>query len=142
MTRVAPRFWVFSALALGLAIQGLFAPQARASCGDYVTIVRSDGSVSPHDMPQPPGEQWPSSGPSSRSLVVPGKQPCQGPWCSGSHRPLTAPASTVEQARDHWACWWSAFLCDISAALGSTCLVDEAGRVHRVFPFFHPPRAY
>src|SRR5579859_3289067 len=101
-----------AALAALLAL-GLFAPRALAGCGDYVTTgthhaesVRPDSehhAVVSVRRQQSTNELGPlmsespvrhvnyGPAPCRQCPVTPGQTPCRGPWCSGSHNPLSVP---------------------------------------------------
>lgn len=148
--------WVLTAAAAVLALvgQGWLAPVARASCGDYVTIVRPDGTVVPPMANHGPvstsstpttgvSPQTPPRLPCGRCPLsdAPGRRTCQGPFCSENHTPAPAPSTTVKNVQESWACLWSLLnLADANPArLASS--VDAGRRVHHVSSIFHPPRA-
>ena len=145
MHRSAKRVWhvVAAAIAVLLAYT-YFAPSALASCGDYVTIV-PHGAM-PTGSPAEP-VTWDEQ-PAPRELPCPCERgplerrdvPCQGPWCSGSHAPMTTPVSTPDQVRDSWACWWTAFVLDGATSFPHRATPPVAVGVERSEPIFHPPR--
>jgi len=161
MHRFRSSTWVHatSAVAAAFLALGLFAPSARASCGDYVSMA-SHGKPAAHtssggqhssgtQSEQRPAKSELETPPAPRPTPCqrcphapgePGKAPCRGPACSGDPAPLTVPATTVELVRDHWAAWWCAFqLADFSST-PHAFLTEQSGRIHRVSPVFHPPR--
>jgi hypothetical protein len=154
---VSVRTW--TAIAIALAASVWCAPsRALASCGDYITMTRDHG---PFQAPAAPqfvqndssrletefvrdvlgrlAQHVPApSLPCQKCPVAPGQAPCQGPWCSGNHVPIPAPPTTVGPLQDAWACGF-----DVLAArtpVGVSLLAEQRGRVHHVFPVFHPPR--
>jgi hypothetical protein len=116
--------WLLRA-ALALVVGCLFAPsQARASCGDYVTV----GSDSDHSKPN--DHETPRQQP-----------PCHGPSCSGMPTSLplaSAPAAPIRE-RD-WAAL--AFPTLLLEPCPLDVLADAAGpdAVRRGHSIFHPPR--
>jgi hypothetical protein len=70
----------------------------------------------------------------------PDAPPCEGPWCSGSHRPLTPPPSPVQRPHEQWPWCGTGARPDASEALPHAGPHGQADRVHHVFPVFHPPR--
>jgi len=116
-------------VALALAAGCLFAPaQARASCGDYVTVgSESDHSKPNHtETPQTPKRQQP---------------PCHGPSCSGnpSSLPLASAPAAPARERDWAAIAFPTLLLeprplDVLAEFSDHHAVRRGGSV------FHPPR--
>ena len=168
MRQAATRIWALTAVA-ALLTSGPFTPAARASCGDYVTISHGNGPPAPHDRPQhhsdgrgmpgqegQPGERFsarpahaldgpaaPRPSPCPRcpnQPAEPGKAPCRGPACSHGPMPLPVPTTAGEGPQDHWACWQSLLGLAASESVERHCLRDRTGRVHHVFPVYHPPR--
>jgi hypothetical protein len=111
----ATRFLTGSALALAAAV--LLAPaEARASCGDYVTVHTPSGPEAPTQPPGPtmpqaetnaPGEPNPPACPCRGQVPTPTRDwpgPCPGPGCSDSPAPpLASGPQTTTPPRD-WAC--------------------------------------
>ena len=128
--------------AVGPLVWEQLAPSpAHLSCGGYVTIIPNgngqdaggDGSLRPDAPPLKAGRPLENQG-------VPGRTPCQGPWCSENHRPAPTPTTTIERAEEAWASLWSAISpadadsCPLGADVGRYELRQHAGFI------FHPPR--
>jgi hypothetical protein len=152
-----------AALAVFLTL-GWFAPsRALATCGDYIAMSGQHGQHSTQapefapeistpgfhiarELPQLLSEKSvrhdpvrPS--PCRQCPAAPGQAPCQGPWCSGSHSPLTVPPTTVESPRqDNAVCWSMPCLGD-AEPITHAFLDEHAARIHHVLPIYHPPRS-
>jgi hypothetical protein len=152
MTRRRIRSSICGTLAI-LASLAAAPSVARATCGDYVSMPQhgqpsanhgfSFGGVISSLVPMGGaargfGEMPP---PCRRCPAAPGKQPCQGPWCSDNHAPMTPPTTTSPSPHQEWALRSFSDLLDASAAIPLGFFRDHADRVHHVFPIYHPPRA-
>jgi hypothetical protein len=160
-----------TAILASLAALGWFAPtRVEASCGDYVTIVPHGAVPMQHRMPisgHTPATQGqdiptnftPRHAPdrlgSTQHVPLPsapcrqcpfdpanpGNAPCQGPWCSGNHGPLTVPATTHESPREDSAVCGSVPRVGDAKPIPHAFLDDQAARIHHVVPIYHPPRS-
>jgi hypothetical protein len=120
--------WRLLRVALAISISCLFAPaQARASCGDYVTVGSDSGHSTPNHTETSP----------TRKRVP----PCHGPSCSNlpASDPLaTAPAAPSSDRE------WAALAFPIIGPeprpldLPAECSARHA--VRRGGSVFHPPR--
>jgi hypothetical protein len=132
--------------------------RAHASCGDYITMARDHDLSVVHGAPQlvyddnqvvPDALPHRLSGlaqhepaqplPCRKCPAAPGQAPCQGPWCSGSHVPMPAPPTTTASVLDPWTLGGSLEVLEQVPA-DRSLLAEQRGRVHHVFPVFHPPR--
>jgi hypothetical protein len=143
---------------------GLVAPsRVLATCGDYVTMARHQvGSVPQpavfepetpkptvavdRELPQMTGGkavrlETSRPLPCRQCPATPGQAPCQGPWCSGSHRPLTVPTTTTPSPREDSAVCASMPRFGTSEPIAHAFLDDQAARIHHVLPIYHPPRS-
>jgi hypothetical protein len=153
-----------------LALGWLAPARAFASCGDYVSMTPHGSMPAHHDAPPPmvhdsvmpvsgswdPVPAWLAGGdlllnrvparmpapcvPCQGRPAAPDAPPCEGPWCSGSHRPLTPPPTPVERPHEQWPWCGAGAVPDDSGALPHAGPHGPADRVHHVFPVFHPPR--
>lgn len=145
------RTWspILTALAVLLVHTALGPGVVHASCGDYVTVtVVGDGQPVRQHAPTAEvtttGRGAPQTGsirpsPCSRCPMVPGKAPCQGPWCSGSHAPLVPPVVNVQYIVDPCICRRVILALEQSAA--PSCAADATARgIEWIDSIFHPPR--
>jgi hypothetical protein len=119
-------------VALALSVGCLLAPaQARASCGDYVTV----GSESSHpDAPKPTDPH--SSQDSKRQ-----QRPCHGPSCSGLPSPFPLASAPATPARDkEWAAAAFPTLVLEPGSLDALAEYSDRHAVRRGSSVFHPPR--
>jgi hypothetical protein len=146
-----------------LALSLVAPSRVLATCGDYVTMARHQGVSVPqpavsapempaatvaadHELPQltrGKGVRLETSRPlpCRQCPATPGQAPCQGPWCSGSHSPLTVPATTAPSPREDSAVCDSLPRFGTSEPIAHAFLDDQAARIHHVLPIYHPPRS-
>jgi hypothetical protein len=117
---------------LALAVGCLFAPaQARASCGDYVTVGSNSGH---HDSPKP-------SDPESSQNPKRQQTPCHGPSCSGAPSSLPlASAPTAPTREREWASLVFPTLLLEHRPLDVLVEFTDNYAVRRGSSVFHPPR--
>jgi hypothetical protein len=158
-------------LAALLAMGWFAPSRALASCGDYVTITSGHAPSAHHQAPAseptraplavfdesiPPADRQPMAlrlggtfvarepvlpAPCRQCPLRPGNAPCQGPWCSGNHVPMSVP-TTVDNVEDHAACGEGGEILGLGEQIGLQMLCDEQHRVNHIFPIFHPPRPF
>ncbi len=154
-----------AALLALLAAGALVPTRALAGCGDYLTPMPDHNVPAPNAVPS--GEAPPAGDDSAAATlrragaehhghlappapcgrcphgpVAPGPRPCEGPWCSGNHRPMNVPTPTTSEApHDSWA--W----CGLAARPGDPDSFTRAprretvARIHHVPPIERPPRS-
>jgi hypothetical protein len=147
--RVATPWSRFALLAAAtwLAHGVLGSVEARASCGDYVTVVGPDGRVlHGHDVTPTPGggvserRQGSSPLPCSRCSGAPHQLPCHDPWCSGTHVPMTPPVAAVPPGIDLFITGPAERPAD-SPAQRLDAVDTRTTRIERADTIFHPPRS-
>jgi hypothetical protein len=152
-----------AAVLAALLTFGWIAPsRALATCGDYIAMPGHHGqpaaeapdfaSGTPRrgvpaalELPQLLSEKLVRTDtsppqPCRQCPAAPGQAPCPGPWCSGSHSPLTVPPTTVEGPRQDNAVCWAAPRCSDSETIPHAFLDEQVARIHHVLPIYHPPR--
>lgn len=142
--KLCPHFFLVTASAL-LTPVVISPATARASCGDYVTVVGADGAPMrhTHEAAVRGGglEQRRASSerpvPCSRCPASPSR-PCQGPWCSSTHLPLAPAAPAFQHSVDAWTCWAICFVPEVTVR--PLALDTPLAGIDCVDAVFHPPR--
>src|SRR5438067_169969 len=142
----APKSWIGSAMiaVLAVVVCGWTAPTARGSCGDYVSSGPASASHdSSHSEPvwrHAVGDlspREPDARPEGRAVCPctrrPAEEPpCQGPWCSGSHKPMSVPTTAPERPNERWAVSDSAPSDSASEPMAHILFDDGSHRIHQV----------
>jgi hypothetical protein len=164
MKRATNQFRAYyrTAILILLAALGWFAPsRVQATCGDYLTVgtaVHHMPAISGRDVQMPAHAfttdsfhsqtldarnyvQTPIPASPCRCPADPGKAPCRGPLCSGSHSPLNVPPTTVEGPRNDGAAGWPLPRFGDFEPLTHAFLDVKPARIHHVLLIYHPPRS-
>ena len=120
----------------GLLAAVLFAPAAaRASCGDYVTVVHPSGTMPP--APAPDTERAPAPG---GPVYPPAPAPCHGPECSPSAPASQAVIPPPSDRLDQCALLTEALSSSRPGQVGPREAAEAPDLSRHPSPVYHPPR--